>query len=56
LSLRLTLYAAQHGVALLGNNSATPQIAKQHLVDRRGDELELVEILVSDILTMVSWF
>jgi hypothetical protein len=37
--------ADQHGVALLGKKGAARQVANQCLVDRRADEVELVDVL-----------
>jgi hypothetical protein len=48
--------ADQHGVALLGDKSAASEIIDERLVDRRALELEVVEILASGSLAMVSWY
>jgi hypothetical protein len=48
--------ADQHGVALLGKEGAVGEIAHERLADRRASELEVVEILASGSLAMVSWY
>jgi hypothetical protein len=46
--------ADEHGITLLGEESAAGKIAHEGLVDRRALELEVVEILGG--LAMVSWY
>src|SRR5215467_10824530 len=46
----------QHGVALLGDESAAGKLIDEGLVDRRTAELEVVEVLGERCLAMVSWY
>jgi hypothetical protein len=42
---RLAPPADQHGIALLGKESAAGEVAHERLIDRRALELEVIEVL-----------
>ena len=48
--------ADQHGVAQLGDEASAGEIVHERLIDRRALELEVVEVLASGSLAMVSWY